>query len=397
MHSMKTDFTQQAPSSQSDTIYVKPAIVWDNIIFFIVTTLFGVIGAPIYIYHYGITGSEIALFVFYLIVTGMSITVGYHRLFAHCSFKASPIVQFFVLFFGAAAFEQSAFRWASQHRDHHRFVDTDRDPYNIKKGFFYAHIGWLMFWKHKTNYENCPDLQKNRMVMNQYNFYYLWAPIAGIITPLVIGALTGHILGAFLLSVCARITLVYHSTFCINSVCHMFGNSPYDAHSTAKDNWLTALVTYGEGYHNFHHRFPSDYRNAVLWYQFDPSKWMISALSWVGLTSELKRVSKFRIMEARLVTQNQRTNEWLKTKSNLPNLAVLRENLNNQYEKLRQTLVDWEHAVKEYQALVCQQISRHSEDLRTSAMQKMMEARERFQETRESWNNFRFQTLGMGV
>ena len=107
-------------------------VIWTNAIFFFVTTLLGVFGTSPYLPPFGVSLSEALLFLFYTVATGTSITLGYHRLFAHNVFKANVLVRFLVLFFGAAAFEQSALRWASQHRDHHRFVDTDRDPYSIK-------------------------------------------------------------------------------------------------------------------------------------------------------------------------------------------------------------------------------------------------------------------------
>jgi len=114
------------------TVYSYRKVTWGNVIFFAVTTFGAVIGAPIYLYYYGISGLDIALTLFFAFAATMSITVGYHRLFAHSTFKANPIVRFLLLFFGAAAFEHSAIRWASQHWDHHRYVDTERDPYKIK-------------------------------------------------------------------------------------------------------------------------------------------------------------------------------------------------------------------------------------------------------------------------
>ncbi|MBI3307437.1 MAG: fatty acid desaturase [Candidatus Omnitrophica bacterium] len=279
--------------------------IWLNIIFFSGTTVAALIGCPFYLSRFGISSSEIFLFIFYLWATGISVTAGYHRLFSHVTYKAHPLVEFFFLFFGAAAFEMSALGWSSQHRDHHRYVDTENDPYNIKKGFFYAHIGWLIFWKHRSNLDNVRDLQKNSLVMHQDKHYLLWAVSSGILMPLVLGFLSGHLLGAFLFSICLRLTVVYHSTFAINSVCHMFGKATYDIYATAKDHWLVAFLTNGEGYHNFHHRFPGDYRNGVRWYQWDPSKWLIGFLSWFGLSRDLKRVSDFRILEARLAAEQQ--------------------------------------------------------------------------------------------
>lgn len=365
-------------------------LIWLNIIFFATTTLLGVIGSLFYVLHFGVSISEILLFMFFTIATGTSITLGYHRLFAHSAFKASELVHFLVLFFGAAAFEQSAFRWASQHRDHHRFVDTDRDPYNIKKGFFYAHIGWLIFWKHPKHYENVRDLEKIRLLMHQHHYYMIWSIGAGILTPVLIGALTGHMLGAFLLSVCLRLTLVYHATFCINSVCHMFGKATYDIYSTAKDHWLAALITNGEGYHNYHHHFPGDYRNGVRWYQWDPTKWMIALLCNLGLAWDLKRVSPFRIMAAQLAAEKQRIEDRLLEKVEHPSSSLFRTRLHVQYEILKQKLSDWEHSAKDYQALLRQRIARHSE-ARRQAASRSLEARRQFHEKLAQWKSIHLQ------
>jgi stearoyl-CoA desaturase (delta-9 desaturase) len=126
------------------------------------------------------------------------------------------------------------------------------------------------------------------------------------VAPLVVGMMTGHLLGAFLLSVCTRITLVSHSTFCINSVCHTFGKATYDPASSARDHWFVALLTNGEGYHNFHHRFPSDYRNGIRWYHWDPSKWTIQFLAALGLVERLNVSPEDKIQQAKIWAQTQR-------------------------------------------------------------------------------------------
>ena len=282
------------------------ALNWPVILFFAFAMGGAVIGTPLYIRHFGVSPSEWLLFAFFVTITSFAITVGYHRLFAHSTFKTGKIIQFLVLFFGAAAFEQSALTWCSGHRDHHRFVDTDRDPYSIKKGFWYAHIGWMTLWKQWPDYHNVPDLLKNKMVRHQHDHYVAWGFTSGILLPVLLGALTGHALGALVLSVCLRLTVVYHGTFCINSVCHTFGKATYDIKSSAKDNWFTALFTNGEGYHNFHHRFPTDYRNGVRWYQWDPSKWLVASLERLGLVWDLRKVSDSSILEARLTTEKKR-------------------------------------------------------------------------------------------
>lgn len=371
-------------------------IKWGNITFFAFTTLCGFVGAPLYIYHFGLSASEIFLFIFFYAATSLSITVGFHRMFAHAAFKANALVRFLVLFFGAGSFEQSALKWAGQHRDHHRYVDTEKDPYSIKKGFFYAHIGWLIFWDHEYHYEHVRDLNRSAMVRHQHQYYVWWAITAGVLLPLLIGALTGHLLGAFLISVCARITFVYHSTWCINSVCHMFGKATYDIYSSAKDHWLAAIITNGEGYHNYHHHFPGDYRNAVRWYQWDPTKWIIASLARIGWAWDLKRVSGFRILAAKLAAEKQHLEDCLQLtmkKTENPALAALRHGLEVHYENVRKTLAEWEVSARSHQKLLRQQIGERHFELKQQAAERTEEARRRFQETLTAWKALRMRSF----
>ena len=318
---------------------------WVNLLFFSTVTLLAVAGLPWYWTRVGISRGEWTLFWWFVVATGLSITIGYHRLFAHRSFKASRILTFLSLFFGAAAFEQSALMWASQHRDHHRFVDTPNDPYNIRQGFWYAHMGWLLFWRQETDYSNVRDLAADPLIAHQHRHYVPWAITAGVLLPLALGALTDHPLGALIVVVAARLTFVHHSTFCINSVCHTFGRATYDIDSTARDHWLVALITFGEGYHNFHHRFASDYRNGVRWYHWDPSKWLIALLSTVGLAERLHRVSPQTILAARLAAEQLRVERLLAKRPGADSddfLSALRE----RFVALKHALYEWERRAK---------------------------------------------------
>jgi len=359
---------------------------WGSVVFLVVFTLLTVVAAPIYIYYFGISRSEILLFLFYAGASSMSISLGYHRLFSHVAFKAHPVVQFFVLFFGAAAFEQSALKWSSQHRKHHKFVDTEQDPYNIKKGFFYAHIGWLLFWKHPVNYDNVKDLQKSSLIMHQHNYYQRWAFVSGVITPLLLGALTGHLLGAFLFSVGARITLVHHSAFFINSYAHTFGTATYDFHISAKDHWLGAIVTNGEGYHSYHHRFPSDYRNGVLWHHWDPAKWLIWLLSRAGLASDLRSTSRFRILEARMAAGALRANELLAGMNVDSDSFKAIEALNSRHERIKESLASWEDAVRQHQVTLRENGTSHSKELQEAGLKKSRAEKKIFKRAHGQWN-----------
>ncbi len=346
-------------------------INWPTLIFFSVTTLVAVIGTPLYVIRYGVALPEVILFFFYVGATGLAITVGYHRLYAHSTFKSGPFVQFLALFFGAAAFEQSALTWASGHRDHHRYVDTDKDPYSIKKGFWYAHLGWMTMWQQQPDYTNSRDLLKNKMLMHQHRHYVAWGFGSGVILPVLIGAWTGHALGAFILGVCLRLTFVYHATFCINSVCHTFGKATYDGRASARDNWFAAILTNGEGFHSFHHRFPTDYRNGIRWFDWDPSKWVIWGLSRFGLVSELKKVTDFSILAAVLHAENQDLNDRLAAIQDKARLAPMISVLQLRYESLVRNLSLWEAYAK------------------NGALEKMNQARADFEKARWEWDSSR--------
>ena len=283
-------------------------VEWVTSGFLIFTALLTFTAVPAYLYHFGWDWFLFGVFLFYYIATGTSITLGYHRLFSHKAFKAKWPVKLFVLLFGAAAFENSALWWSSEHRKHHKHVDTDDDPYDITKGFFWAHMGWLMFkLKPDTPTENVQDLKKDKLVMWQHNWVHPISFVVSFIIPALIGygyaAYSGMdplvgALGGFLLPGVARVVMVQHATFCINSLCHMIGSQPYSTNHSARDSWIAAIFTMGEGYHNYHHEFQWDYRNGVKSWQLDPSKWFIWGLSKIGLASDLKRVPNERILLA---------------------------------------------------------------------------------------------------
>jgi stearoyl-CoA desaturase (delta-9 desaturase) len=209
------------------------------------------------------------------------------------------------LIFGACAFENSVLHWASDHRRHHKHTDHDEDPYDITKGFFWAHIGWILFkLDAEQPMDNVKDLRRDPLVRFQDKFYVLIAFVAGLIFPAVVGyfAMGGMVgaLAGFLVVGALRVVLVQQSTFFINSLCHCVGNQPYSTRCSARDSWIMALVTYGEGYHNYHHEFQHDYRNGVKPWNFDPTKWSIMLLHKLGLVSDLRRVATSKIVAAEM-------------------------------------------------------------------------------------------------
>lgn len=292
-------------------------INWKTSSFLIGTLLLTLTAVPLYIWRFGLDPFQIAFFFFMVFATGLSITLGYHRLFSHIAFKAHWAVKLFVLVFGAAAFENSARMWCSEHRRHHKHVDHDDDPYDISKGFFYAHIGWLLFKvKPDPPFDNIGDLDRDPLVRWQDRHIYLM----GFIVSFVFTALVGYLwngaagaLGSFLLAGVARVVCVQHSTFFINSACHTVGRRPYSTRCSARDSWLMAIFTFGEGYHNYHHEFQHDYRNGVKPWQYDCTKWTIWFLSKVGLAHGLRRVPSEKILLAQLAEAQRQIGTKLAT------------------------------------------------------------------------------------
>jgi stearoyl-CoA desaturase (delta-9 desaturase) len=272
------------------------AVMWPTAIFLFVTPpigLYGIITLP-FIFNTYLVG-----FLHYYL-GGIGITAGYHRLFAHRSYEAHPIVRAFFLLLGTGAFEGSALDWSLEHRDHHRFVDTNKDPYNVKRGFWYAHMGWLLF-KRPPCKSNVSDLAKDPLIAFQDKYYTIVALFVNFCLPtLICGLGWGDWLGGFLIAGVASTVFIMQCTFCINSVAHYFGDQPYTDQKTSRDSGLVSLITFGEGYHNFHHEFPYDYRNGVNFYDFDPGKWVIRTLEYAGLVYKVKRFSPETIEKGRI-------------------------------------------------------------------------------------------------
>jgi stearoyl-CoA desaturase (delta-9 desaturase) len=291
------------------------------------------------------------MFFFFVIATGLSITLGYHRLFAHMSFQALWPVRLMALIFGAAAFENTALAWVSDHRRHHKHVDHDDDPYDISKGFWHAHIGWILFkLDPEPPLDNVADLRKDGLVMWQDRYYLPLAVGVGFLVPALLGYLHSGWLGAlggFLLGGVARITAVQHMTFFINSLCHTVGRQPYSDRCSARDSWIMAIFTFGEGYHNYHHEFQHDYRNGVKWWQWDPTKWTIWTLEKVRLVRGLRRVPEEKILLSQLADTRRRLSVQLSSPRVQLN-ARLRELLQASDTKLHQLGERWASLKAEY-------------------------------------------------
>ena len=317
---------------------------------FLIGTLFlSLTAVPLYLYFFGIDWFQVVLFFFMLFACGFSITLGYHRLFSHLTFRAHWLVRLFTVVFGAGAFESSVLWWASEHRNHHKYVDHDDDPYSISRGLFWAHIGWLMFkLKPETNLDNVADLKKDPLLVWQHRYIHIIAFVAAFVFPTAIAFVWGGwraALGALLLAGVLRVVVLQHCTFCINSLCHYIGAQPYSSKCSARDSWLMAIVTMGEGYHNYHHEFQYDYRNGVKPWQIDPTKWIIWILSKIGLAKQLRTVPSEKIILSELAEAQR------KFEKRLANSALSRgtaEYVRGSYQRLQAVAQEWaEHRTQD--------------------------------------------------
>ncbi|KAG9307020.1 hypothetical protein G9A89_003071 [Geosiphon pyriformis] len=264
--------------------------------------LYGIFSTPIQ------TKTLIWSIVFYY-MSGLGITAGYHRLWAHRSYTASKPLKLILIAWASAAVEGSARWWCRDHRSHHRYTDTDRDPYNAHRGLLYSHLGWMYMKQNpeRLGRSDISDLNADPLIRFQHKYYPYFAVFFGMIFPWMVAGLGwGDWRGGFFFAAIARLVFVHHATFCVNSLAHYLGDTTYDDKHTPRDHFITALLSLGEGYHNFHHEFPQDYRNAIKFYQYDPTKWLIRFFSFFGLASQLKRFPDNEVTKGQLYMQQKK-------------------------------------------------------------------------------------------
>ncbi|KAJ3282613.1 hypothetical protein HDU79_009792 [Rhizoclosmatium sp. JEL0117] len=313
-YALDTDKTKSQPSPPEEEfpwpeVSIK-TIDWTSFTILTVTPLLALFGMM----YVPLQAKTFWFSVFYYFFTGMGITAGYHRYWSHRSYDATRVWEFLLLAAGTGAMEGSVKWWSHGHRIHHRFTDTDKDPYNAKRGFLWSHIGWMVIKEEKKVKVDVSDLNKDPWIRFQHKHYLeLAVSMAFIFPTLVAGLLWGDWLGGFFYAGVTRLVCLHHSTFCINSLAHYYGEHTYDDRRTPRDNVITALITFGEGYHNFHHEFPADYRNAIEAVQYDPTKWLIWTASLFGLTYNLKMFPANEILKGKVTMQEKKIAEIRKT------------------------------------------------------------------------------------
>lgn len=267
------------------------------------------------------TKNDVYSTLFMYFFTGLGITAGYHRLWSHKSYTANKLLEIVLAFAGSGALQGSILWWSKFHRLHHNKSDTEDDPYGPQKRFLYSHILWIFENRQlsKLKTVDVSDLKKNEIVIFQHKFYSIIALACSTGMPLTYYYLFNYsLMNCIFFPIALSRILTWHSTWFVNSLAHSFGTQPYGKSGTSRNHLFTALLTLGEGYHNFHHEFPYDYRNAIKWYEYDPTKWLIEFLYYMGMVSHLHTKDE---LNKKIVTKEKQENmtmeEYKNSKENL--------------------------------------------------------------------------------
>lgn len=249
--------------------------------------------APLGVLWSGITTTSLIVCAGLYLVRMLAITAGYHRYFAHNTYKTSRPVQFLLAFMAQTSAQKGALWWASHHRLHHRFTDTEQDTHSPKEhGFWYAHMGWIMDHTAETHYEVIGDFAKYPE-LRWLNRHYLVPPALLAVATWALFGWSGLFVGFF-----ASTVLLFHGTFAINSLAHIFGRRRFETKDESKNSFWLAVITCGEGWHNNHHHFSGSTRQGFRWWEIDISWYVLWVMARLGLVWDLKPVPA-RILKSR--------------------------------------------------------------------------------------------------
>ncbi|MCW5756912.1 MAG: fatty acid desaturase [Phycisphaeraceae bacterium] len=280
---------------------------------FILVPLCAFVWAVVYAWGTGVGWTELALMTGLYLVTGFGVTIGYHRLFTHKSFRTGPIMTTIFGILGSMSSQGPIISWVAHHRCHHQHSDHEHDPHSphghgsgfmgIVKGFFMSHVGWMILGGRRDLKKYVPDLEADPLVRTLSRTFLVWmalslllpAAIGGLISMTWWGAFLGFVWGGLI-----RIALVHHITWSVNSVCHIWGSRSYDSHDESRNNPIVGVLALGEGWHNNHHAFPTSARHGLKWWQFDSSYLIIKALEKLGLVWDVKVPSAERMAQKAL-------------------------------------------------------------------------------------------------
>jgi stearoyl-CoA desaturase (Delta-9 desaturase) len=277
----------------------------------VILPFLGLAAVAISLWGWGFSWVELGLLIGMYFATAVGITVGFHRLFTHRAFETNRAVQFVLCGLGSMAVQGPLLTWVAQHRRHHQLSDAPGDPHSphlhergllgLLGGIWHAHMGWFFIPDAPDLASYVKDLRQSRCLRIASALFPLWV-LLGLLIPTGLGALlTGSWMGALcglLWGGLARIFLVHHVTWSINSVCHLWGRRPYPTSDRSRNNFLFGILALGEGWHNNHHAFPTSARHGLRWWQIDVSYWIIRALAGFGLAWKIKLPARSAVYHA---------------------------------------------------------------------------------------------------
>ncbi|MCI0639557.1 MAG: acyl-CoA desaturase [Gemmataceae bacterium] len=285
-------------------------------LFAIIVPFLGFAAAIVFLWGRGMGWVELGLLLGMYVLTVLGITVGYHRLFTHRSFETNRIVQCILAGLGSMALQGSLLNWVAWHRRHHQHSDTPDDPHSphhqgkgllgLLRGMWHAHVGWFFKADPPDMGRYIKDLRECRLLRWVSALFPMWVAI-GLLIPAAIGGLvTGTWMGALLGLIwggLARIFLVHHVTWSVNSICHLWGGRPFQSDDHSRNNFLFGVLALGEGWHNNHHAFPTSARHGLRWWQVDISYWVIRALALCGLAWKVRVPAKLALSTGQSAAQ----------------------------------------------------------------------------------------------
>ena len=275
----------------------RPRVAQFFVYLFVVVPCVALVAAVPFAWGWGLGWVDVGLGVVFYVLSGLGVTVGFHRLFTHGSFKANKGVRAALAIAGMTALQGPVITWVADHRRHHAYSDRDGDPHSpwrfgsspaaLAKGFWYAHMGWL-FQRNLTNADRfAPDLLKDKSLVKLNQLFVLWTALSLLLPGVLGGLLTWSWWGgftAFFWAGLVRVSLLHHITWSVNSICHMIGERPFKSRDKAANFWPLAILSFGESWHNSHHADPTCARHGVRRGQIDISArliWLLEKLGWV--------------------------------------------------------------------------------------------------------------------
>ena len=250
----------------------------------VILPLLATVLATVLLWQRAVQVSDLVLLAVMYSLVALGVTVGFHRMLTHRSFRANAVVKFVLLVLGSMSLEGPALDWAAIHIKHHAHSDREGDPHSPLEGFFHAHIGWMLGDRTIDPNVYCRNLVNDRMVVFVSRTFLLWV-VLSLVIPFAIGGWTGLLWGGLV-----RIFLTHHVTWSVNSVCHTFGKREFETNDRSHNEWMVGLLGFGEGWHNNHHAFPRSAFHGLHWWQFDLSGYVIWLLERLGLAKEVYRI-----------------------------------------------------------------------------------------------------------